>query len=382
MNCSRFLLFIIIFLFHCSFVQSQNLDEWLEHLSINLNKNAVERDSALYPAKLVIFPQVTYNSQTGWYPGIAAKSIFNLGKSESDTRTSNISLGYNNIRGKHQLISDFTLLSSNDAFLLTGQFHFQNIPDYFYGLGPSTLTNKKETFAYNQLLIDPILAKRTILPQLFVGFGIRYNKTYKLIIDENGPLITTGSGSTIRSTAVGYQLALIYDSRDNIINPKKGFYVKLISTIHGEILNGEEDFGLTRIDARYFIDLFKNKSSILAIQLIAHISHGDTPLLEMARLGGAQIMRAYHRGRYHDRNSVASQIEWRQKLSDRWGLVVFGGYGFVTSSISTFSPDHLRSTLGIGVRFLIDKKNNLNLRLDTTSGQIGYPTYLRLGEAF
>jgi len=363
-------------------IQAQKLDKLLGYLSIDINKKAVKKDSTVHPAKIVFMPQATYYSQTGWHAGIGVQGMFKLGKTRSNTRTSSIPISYNNIRGKHQLDSDFTIFSTDDAFQFFGQFRFQDTPDYFYGLGPSTITNRIEKFAYTQILLDPILAKRTLFPHLYVGFGIRYNKIYNLIADENGLLISSGTASTIRSTAVGYQLALMYDSRDNIINPKKGIYFKLISTIHGEILNGEEDFGLTRIDARYYFDPLKNKKSTIAIQLVAHFSHGDAPLLEMARMGGTQIMRAYHRGRYHDRHLMAGQIEWRQRLSHRWGIVVFGGYGFVASSINSFSTDYLRTTLGIGARFLIDKKEDLNLRLDSTSGQIGYPTYLRLGESF
>ena len=93
-------------------------------------------------------------------------------------------------------------------------------------------------------------------------------------------------------------------------------------------------------------------------------------------------MRGYFEGRYTDGNLLATQVEWRQKISKLFGLVGFAGVGTVAPSISEFSTSYLRPSLGIGLRFLVDPEENLNLRLDFGRSESKWNYYLKIAEAF
>ena len=93
-------------------------------------------------------------------------------------------------------------------------------------------------------------------------------------------------------------------------------------------------------------------------------------------------MRGYFVGRYTDRHLIASQVEWRQKLSHLWGIVGFIGVGNVTPSIDEFDWSTLRTSYGVGLRFLVDEEENLNLRLDFGVGNEKVNYYFKIAESF
>jgi hemolysin activation/secretion protein len=122
--------------------------------------------------------------------------------------------------------------------------------------------------------------------------------------------------------------------------------------------------------------------SVLAFQLQSSFSFGDVPLGELSALGGHEMMRGYYEGRYLDNHLLAIQAEYRFRLWDRLGAVIFAGGGDVASDVGDFRLGNLRPSVGAGLRFLIDKTEDLNLRFDYG---IGYRTrnyYLQVAEAF
>jgi len=154
-----------------------------------------------------------------------------------------------------------------------------------------------------------------------------------------------------------------------LLNAKEGLYIGITHGFYGKFLGGTQRYMLTRFDLRYYMQPFKTPNSVVAFQFRTHFSHGDTPLLELGRFGGSETMRGYFEGRYTDRNLFSTQVEWRQKISPLWGVTAFVGVGGVAPTINQFSIDTARPAVGVGVRFLIDKKEDLNLRLDFGFGQ-------------
>ena len=93
-------------------------------------------------------------------------------------------------------------------------------------------------------------------------------------------------------------------------------------------------------------------------------------------------MRGYFEGRYTDRHLMATQVEWRQKFSHRWGAVAFAGVGNVAPALDAFDIGTIRTSFGVGIRFLVDKEENLNLRLDFGAGNEKVNYYFKIAEAF
>lgn len=364
-------------------VNAQMFEKIIEFLTIHPNSKAVEKDSTLYPAKAIFTPVVSYAPETNLSIGVGMKGLFKMNGSGSETRTSNMPLTLQyTIENKYLFFSGFQVFWPQERYILAGNLKVQSFPSLFFGLGPDTPKTNEEEFAYTQVLFEPIFAKKVLLPNLFLGGGIRYNKISKVEAKPDGLLQTTEQVGALGSTSAGIQLAMIYDSRDNLLNAKKGVYLQLTHGFYGTALGGTQQFELTRFDFRYYTQPIKRSSSVLAFQLQAQFSHKDTPLLELGRLGGDVTMRGYFEGRYIDRHLIATQVEWRQKLTRLLGITAFAGLGGVAPSFDQFSFDTVRPAVGIGFRFLVDPKEDLNVRLDFAQGQEKLSYYFKIAEAF
>ena len=94
-------------------------------------------------------------------------------------------------------------------------------------------------------------------------------------------------------------------------------------------------------------------------------------------------MRGYFHGRYRDNIYMMLQLEYRQYFWKRLGFVVFGGAGNVSHEITTFTSSTIKVSYGGGLRFLFNKKQKINLRMDVGFGLDGnMGIYFGIEEAF
>jgi len=362
---------------------AQNLEKVINFLTVYPNKKAVALDSSIHPTKIIFTPVISYAPETNLSIGVGMKGLFKMKGSGPETRTSNIPLTVQyTIENKYFFFSGFEVFTPQERYMLTGNIRIQSFPSLYFGVGQNTPESNEEAFGYSQILIEPIFLKNVWMPYLFLGSGLRYNRISNIEATEEGLLATSQQSGANGSTSTGIQLAMIYDSRDNILNASEGLFVAFTHGFYGNFLGGTQKYELTRLDLRYYMQPFKKPSSILAFQIVTRFSHGDPPLLELGRLGGDEIMRGYFEGRYTDRHFVATQVEWRQKLNHRWGLVAFAGLGSVAPAIDQFNLEHVRPSVGIGVRFLIDEEEDLNLRLDFGAGEHKLNYYFKIAESF
>ena len=377
-------IFIVICILSLPFsIEAQMFEDLIEFLTVYPNKKAAEKDSSIYKAKAIFTPVVSYAPETDLSFGVGMKGLFKMRGSGPETRTSNMPITFQySIENKYLFFSGFQIFFPQERYVLAGNLRIQSFPSLYFGVGQDTPQSNEEEFAYSQVLFEPIFLKKVLFPYLFIGSGIRYNKISNVEAELDGLLERSEQTGALGSTSVGLQLAMIYDSRDNLLNAKEGIYAELTHGFYEKILGGTHRYELTRFDLRYYMKAFGKLNSVLAFQLVGHFSHGNTPLQELGRLGGDEIMRGYFEGRYTDRHLIATQIEWRQKLSPRWGITAFTGFGNVAPSLDKFSITNIRPSVGFGVRFLIDNVEDLNLRLDFGVGQRTRNYYFKIAEAF
>jgi hypothetical protein len=139
---------------------------------------------------------------------------------------------------------------------------------------------------------------------------------------------------------------------------------------------------LARWDLRHYWTLSKRRQDVLAFHMIGHITDKNAPLAELANFGSAEIMRGYYEGRYIDRTMLALQVEYRRDLFYRFGAVLFAGIGNVKPELNDFNIADLDYSIGFGLRFLLEKRERLNLRFDWGFGQGTNNYYLNIAEAF
>jgi len=364
--------------------ESQTVENVKEFFTFYPNKKAAARDSTLYKQKFIAAPVVSFSPETNFAFGTGAKYLFKFKGSGDETRVSNmpITLQYT-LNKQFLLYSGFEVFTNQEKWVIEGNLLFQNYPRLYYGIGSNTPDSAEEQYDYYQFLFEPIFLKQMFDRYLFIGGGFRYNHIFKTKIDPNGLIATNKPEGFDGSTSVGAEVAMLYDSRSNILNAQDGWYFEFTYGLYGEVLGGTNAFNLTRFDLRHYMDASKNNNDIIAFQCVGRFSRGHLPFSEFSFFGGSEIMRGYQEGRYVDRDLLATQVEYRKNFKEsRWGLVGFAGIGDVSNTIDGFQLKTIKPNYGLGARFMLDKKERLNLRLDVGFGKGTNGIYLGVAEAF
>ncbi len=365
-------------------IKGQNVDNLKEFFTFYPNRKAVEQDSTIYEQKFITAPVVSYSPETNFGFGIGAKYLFKFNGSGEETRVSNMpmTLQYT-LNQQFFLYSGFEVFTNQEEWVIEGNLLFQNYPRLYYGIGSDTPDSAEEQYDYYQFLLEPIFLKQLFHRYLFIGAGFRYNHIYKTEFDPEGLIAQEAINGFDGSTSVGAEVAMLYDSRSNILNAQNGWYLEFTHGIYGKVLGGTNSFNLTRFDLRHYIDVSKKNNDIIGVQVLGRFSRADLPFSEYAFFGSSEIMRGYQEGRFVDRDLLATQVEYRKNFEDtRWGLVGFIGTGGVYHNVNQFQFKNLKPNYGVGARFMIDKQENLNLRFDLGFGKGTNGFYLGISEAF
>lgn len=384
----RLLVFVCLLCIATNLVSQEKkngLDKFVDFFTFHPNKKSVEKDSTLYPSKIITAPIIYYSPETSLGFGLGSKYLFKFKGSGHEARTSNmpISLLYT-LKNQFFIFSGFEVFTNQEKWVITGNIIFQNYPRLFYGVGRSTPESNEEIYDSYQFLIEPILMKRVFTRYLFLGGGLRYNTIYNTEIEESGLLDTTRPTGFDGSTSVGVEFAALYDSRDNILNASKGWYLEFTRGFYYPSLGSTHKFDLTRFDLRYYKSLSENNDGVLAFQAKGHFSNGDVPLAEHALFGSEEIMRGYIEGRYIEKNLLVTQLEYRRTFKNsRFGFVTFFGLGDVYSNSKELKLNDIKLNYGAGLRFMLDKREKLNIRFDYGVGnESSGNLYVNVAEAF
>lgn len=375
---------LLAFTFGVQNVGAQNLEKLAELITFYPNKKAAEKDSTLYLQKFIAAPVVTFSPETSLAFGTGAKYLFKFNGSGEETRASNIPMSIRyTLNNQFIFYSGFEVFTNQEKWVIEGNLLFQNYPRLFYGLGRNSAKENELEYNYYQFLAEPIFLKQLFTRYLFIGAGLRYNTIFDVEYENETTINLDQITGFEGSTSSGIEAAVLYDSRNNILNAENGWYVEATYGVYGELLGGTHEFQLTRFDIRHFLGLTEEGKDILGFQLLGRFSSGDVPFNELALLGGNELMRGYREGRYVDRHLIAGQMEYRKSFGDsRWGAVAFLGGGDVSNAVSGFKLKNFRPNYGAGIRFKLDKTENLNLRFDYGIGQDSNYFYFTIAEAF
>lgn len=180
----------------------------------------------------------------------------------------------------------------------------------------------------------------------------------------------------------GLGLSVVYDTRDFILNPKKGMMFMLRHIYYPKQL-GTNDYaiGYTTAQFNFYHPLWKD--AIMAYDLFAetNITDGKLPW-QMRELicNDDRRMRGYYAGSYMDNNQVCVQAEIRQHIYKRFGCVAWGGLGTFFNTFESFNVRQYLPNYGVGLRF--EMKKNTNLRMDLGFGRGTSGIIFNFGEAF
>jgi outer membrane protein assembly factor BamA len=175
-------------------------------------------------------------------------------------------------------------------------------------------------------------------------------------------------------------LGMIYDTRDHAFYPRKGMLGDLSFGIEDPLTGSDYTFNKWSADWTVYHSFFKR--SVIAANINLQAAHGDVPFYQMSLLGGGRRLRGQFEGRQRDEKAGQAQVEWRQEVLKNWGFTVFFGSGLVSQSYQDLFKQKLNFGYGAGLRYKLDKKEHVNIRLDIGMGGGQILPYLTISEAF
>jgi hypothetical protein len=331
--------------------------------------------------KYIISPFAFYLPETNLVIGAGIKRFYHFGN-DSTTRTSNIasSLQYS-LNGQYLFRSQYQVFTKNEKYYINGFLGFSRFPITFYGIGNQIDMSKNEPVTFDYFRFEN-LTYRKIGQNSFAGLGWRYFNMFNIKTQLNGKMETEDIEGNRGSRVSGLNISYLFDNRDNILTPSKGVFAQLVYSIHSNATGSSHTFNRLQFDTRYYFKPFKKREDVLAFQGYGFLSVGDVPFNELAQLGGDMIMRGYFQGSYRDKNLLAFQSEYRLQILKRWGIVGFAGAGGISDAMIDFELKNVKASYGGGLRFKINRKENVNLRMDYGFGNGQQNIYFFIAEAF
>ena len=186
-------------------------------------------------------------------------------------------------------------------------------------------------------------------------------------------------GMDLTTTNYGAGFSLVYDSRDVLTNPHKGYYLNISQCFRPKFMGNDYAFSTTDLRTSYYHPVWKG--GLLAGEFRGMFNFGNPSWSMMALLGNSYSMRGYYEGRYRDKHKMEGQIELRQHIWKRNGIVAWIGAGTVFNKFSALRVNRVLPNYGIGYRW--EFKKNVNVRLDYGFGKNGQSGFLfNINEAF
>ena len=196
------------------------------------------------------------------------------------------------------------------------------------------------------------------------GIIFDYNDTEIEDKQNNIYLIDNEVTGSNGGTLYGFGTDLVWDTRDNLFFPNSGGYQYFKVVVYPEL--GDYVFYTFEIDVRHYNSF--SPDHVIASNFYFTQALGDVPFYKLPALGGQNRMRGYFEGRYRDKNYMTLQLEYRQYFWWKFGFVVFAGVGDVAPELTKFTLKDLKYSYGLGLRFLFNKEEKVNLRVDLGFG--------------
>ncbi len=330
----------------------------------------------------VVLPLVFYTPETRLGFGAAAISTFRFKNTQVNDRPSQIQLGVAYTL-KRQLLSysSFQLFTPNQSYFLFGELGYYRYVYPYFGVSNHTKTEEEESYSVNYPRLR-INALKRIDNNWYLGlrywwddYRISKRKSEGLLSQDQ---VAGSDGSTISTLGA----VAIFDSRDFLFYPSKGWYFETALSISESWLGASHHYQRWVMDITKYLSLGSDKH-ILAINGWVDFTFGDVPFQQLAFIGGPKKMRGYIEGRYRDEKLMILQLEYRFPLFWRLKGAIFTGTGQVAPQLNEFSIEQFHTSFGTGLRIQIDKKNKVHIRIDAGFDEKGnFLPYLTFNEAF
>lgn len=358
------LLLLIVF-FGCCNLSAQKKQKKVKDSTRNLRLN--------------VLPVLFFLPETGLGYGGLALSTFRLKDEPKESRPSSVQLGLT-FTSKKQLLffMPYEIYSDNEKWRFIGELGYYQYFYNYYGKGINSQEENLETYDADFPRFR-FSALREVLPNISLGLGYEFDGYHVINLAPDGLLENSDEVGKEGGTVSNLGLVTFYDTRDNIFFPAKGFFIQASTFTSVGFLGSSFSYNKFELDARYYQQIKGNH--ILAGNLFLGTRSKDAPFLDLNSLGSKRT-RGHNNRRFQDNAELSAVLEYRFPISGRFGGVLFGSTGTVSSTLGDTFSSAYKNAVGTGLRYTINKKEGTRLRVDYGISSEGGQFYFTINEAF
>jgi len=278
----------------------------------------------------------------------------------------------------------------NNKYNFIGDYRFYKYPQSTFGLGSNSSIKNEDPMNYNFLRAYEVLL-RHIGGNLYAGAGYGFDYHWNVTHDgpKNGaPSDYEAYGTAETTISSGVSLNALYDSRDNSINPGKGFYSSIQYKDNLKLLASSSNYQSLIVDTRAYVRFPAGSHNVLAFWSYNWLTlAGAPPYLDLPANSWDLYTgtgRGYIQGRFRGAQMVYLESEYRYRIT-RNGLV--GGVVFVNGESFSAKPgsklQRAQPGFGPGARVKLSKISRTNIAIDYGFGNQGSRgVFVNVGEVF
>ena len=176
-------------------------------------------------------------------------------------------------------------------------------------------------------------------------------------------------------------LTLDWDRRDDTLYPTRGTRL-FVASSHGMSLRRlKRDYN--RSYANFDALMQVGERGVLAARISGCSATDDSPFFYKCSLGMTDAFRGFSATRYLGERSLSAQVEFRQRLGKRLGVVAFAGAGRVKAQAAPQFDGKTHWAGGVGARYRLSRKFPLDFSVDGSRNSDGDNLlYVYVGQRF
>ncbi|MEO6150285.1 MAG: BamA/TamA family outer membrane protein [Mucilaginibacter sp.] len=299
---------------------------------------------------------------------------------------------YWNFKGRFGLPLRTSIWLKDNTWTIQGDTRFLVYPQYTWGLGTSHNYGQQALIDYKYIRFYQSALKQ-IKPYLFAGVG--YNIDYHFNIKSDDPAVDlkqyTGYSNGISGNSIssGVTFNLLYDTRNNSLNPLPGSYANVVYRVNPTFIGSDNNWQSLYVDVRKYITLNParpNQQNTIAFwSYLWTVFNSNAPYLDLPSIGWDPYNRSgrgIDQNRYRGKSLLYLESEYRRDITQNGllGFVVFANVNTVSGSGTLLTAWH--PAAGAGLRIKFNKSSNTNIGVDYGVSK-GYSSVIfNLGEAF
>lgn len=299
-----------------------------------------------------------------------------------------------NFKGRYGLPISSNIWLKDNSYNIVGDTRILVYPQYTWGLGGGQASGNKFLVNYKYVRFYQSALKR-ITSYFFAGIG--YYLDYYIDIESDDGTSKTlrqftgyqfGTTPNKNSFSSGPAINLLYDSRNNSINPLPGWYGNAIYRYSAKAFGSNDNWQSLYLDVRKYYSLTtSSRKNMLAFWAYYWTSlSSGTPYLNLPSIGNEPYQRSgrgIDQNRYRGHSLIYFETEYRYDLTRNglFGFVAFANFNSASQPNSR-AFKYINPAAGAGLRIKFNKKSDTNIGIDYGFSRDYSSLRISLGETF